>query len=267
MLAHFLNIIRTNNILIKFLPKLDPHDCSRYHVCTDVGSEGILHQCPDNLIYDSAVKLCRSKLHPSECNVFNCIGKFNEFITFVDRAFYAFCVTPPNNQTKILVFKCPDELNQIFNLETKQCEYRCHDIGQITDREDCEGYISCSFEDNRYISRRIKCPEGHFFRSNQCVLYSTKGGKCEPEIVATGSLRERLKEPLAFLEYLQMDQAGSGAQVDLGYSKVDIQPRTTEATMLQLHPKVLSDLRQRYRMSQSASHQPPANHSVGNSVL
>lgn len=163
----------------------DPRNCSRYRDCAASGQEGTLRECPGTSIFDTTVKLCRQRRSSSECPIFNCNQKFNEFIVYQPNpAYYAFCVTPPTRQVRIRVFKCRDDLNYVFDLNTKQCEYRCKALGRFTDREDCEGYILCGRNQRgQVVYDRVKCPNSYYFSNGQCLPYQTSTApKCVPEI-------------------------------------------------------------------------------------
>lgn len=152
-------------------------------MCRAIGNEGQLLECPSGLIYDPLVNLCRAKRHAAECVTFDCTRKFNEFIRHPKHpAYYAFCVTPPNRPSRILVFKCRDDVNYEFSLVTKKCEFKCKRRGEHVDREECESYISCQWERGKYVWTRINCPTGHYFDTNKCVPYQANAQRCVPII-------------------------------------------------------------------------------------
>lgn len=170
--------------------RTEPTSCNRYRVCRHPNIEGELYECPDGLIYDLNTRLCREKRNARDCSTFDCSKKFNEFVRHpLNSAYYAFCVTPPNRQIRIRVFKCKDDVSYTFSMETQKCEYTCKRRGEHVNREDCESYISCRTERGKYVWDIIKCPFNHYFKVNKCVPYqSLSSQRCTPELVPPASI-------------------------------------------------------------------------------
>ncbi|XP_055715682.1 uncharacterized protein LOC129809682 [Phlebotomus papatasi] len=156
----------------------DANDARVYYECHGPGDTNpIVHTCPEGYIFDTIDHNCQ-RIIPYDCR-----GKDNQFINHaLNPAYYAYCRLYENGEREVIPYKCRDDQNFIFNLETKACEYQCKGEGQFLDRESCENYYECYRNGNGFTHKRMRCPDGtpHFSKDlGRCTTYTYY---CEPEV-------------------------------------------------------------------------------------
>lgn len=109
------------------------------------------------------MKLCRRKTSNSLCQTVNCsIKQHNKFIPFTQNpAYYAFCGVP------IVMFKCADERNYVFDTSVNDCVYNCRQAGYFIDPANCAQYFICEKSGAQGILQ--KCPYNFKFNGVGCV--------------------------------------------------------------------------------------------------
>ncbi|XP_055715680.1 uncharacterized protein LOC129809680 [Phlebotomus papatasi] len=156
----------------------DANDPRVYYECHGPGDTNpIVHTCPEGYIFDTIDHNCQ-RIIP-----FDCRRKDNQFINHaLNPAYYAYCQLYENGEREVIPYKCRDDQNFVFNLETKACEYQCKGEGQFLDRESCENYYECYRNGNGFTHKRMRCPDGtpHFRKDlGRCGPHF---GMCEPEV-------------------------------------------------------------------------------------
>lgn len=133
-------------------------------------------QCPANHVYAINTKTCvpNKRNGPNGiCEKINCSKMDNHFISYSSNpGYYAFCSVP------IIMFKCVDEENFLFDIKTNKCRFNCKKSGYFADRLTCGKYFICERAGGEAIEQ--DCPEDHIFDGKGCV-YETN---CKPELQA-----------------------------------------------------------------------------------
>ena len=70
------------------------------------------------------------------------------------------------------MFKCPDEINQVFDSASGACQYKCTNTGNYEDRQLCTNYYVCSRQSGQLSAVNVKCPAGYYFKNGGCVFGS-----------------------------------------------------------------------------------------------
>lgn len=100
---------------------------------------------------------------PGKCNKVDCSNpaNANSMVLYAgNAAYYAFCLVDSllGDEAKVYMYKCRDELNQVYDLSLGQCVYNCTAAGNFTDRTDCNGYYSCSAGSaGNFVSTKVSC--------------------------------------------------------------------------------------------------------------
>lgn len=164
--------------------KIDPDNCRTYYSCIGQGNADV-NQCPDGYIYNTKTTLCTLSgartFYPPAVTAGNCqkiVCPKDPFIFFPytpNPAYYVLCT----DTGKKLLFKCADEINQVFNPTTNECNYNCNAIGTFADRENCKNYYVCSRQAGKLVSVNMACGPNYYFdkNSNRCIM-----GTCTNEI-------------------------------------------------------------------------------------
>lgn len=106
--------------------------------------------------------MCLRKMDYGTCDVVNCVGQDNKFISFLpNSAYYAFCGVP------IVMFKCDDEENYKFDQNVNDCVYDCKWRGYFVDPYDCSQFYICETTGAEAILQ--ECPLGYKFDGVRCV--------------------------------------------------------------------------------------------------
>lgn len=148
----------------------EPTDCSHSHFCSEVGAQSTVSKCPNGQIFDSKSKLCVQRLFNYQriCHKISCDGVTNDFVIFPSNpAFYAYCFTSATGVEHTYMYKCDDEINKVFDIETKKCRFNCESIGYYADPFDCSSYYICN--GLKFASRRVHCPPNYFFNGTVCL--------------------------------------------------------------------------------------------------
>lgn len=148
----------------------EPTDCSQSHSCSEVGSQSIVSKCPNGRIFDSKSKLCvpRSVNNQRICRKISCNNVKNDFLVFpANPAFYAYCFTSATGVHHTYMYKCDDEINKVFDVDTKKCRFNCKSRGYYSDPFDCSSYYICN--GLKFASRHVHCPPNYFFNGTVCL--------------------------------------------------------------------------------------------------
>lgn len=146
----------------------DPRNCTKYHFCDGIGIPSVSYECPPGYVFQSTTKLCRRQDSPAHCETVDCTNSSNAMVLFKPHpAYYAFCMAGPI--APIYMYKCLDELNEIYDLATNKCAYNCLKQGSFKDRTNCRGYIVCSMVNGLLVGTKAQCPPGNYFNGEQCV--------------------------------------------------------------------------------------------------
>lgn len=99
---------------------LDPHNCSRYHLCGESGATGLgvnTYECPKDFVYNPATTMCKWSPPPNgQCAVIDCsIDPIGNVVYPADNQYFASC--SPNEEP--LMLKCPQ--NFVFNPAVSNC--------------------------------------------------------------------------------------------------------------------------------------------------
>lgn len=146
----------------------DPSDCTTYHVCKN-GSVSDF-KCPAGFVYFSKKKICRRQSSQSFCQtVQNCNKDNNQrLIPYQhDQGYFAFCQY--QSASNVIMFKCNDELHEIYDSAISACRYNCRSEGQYVDGTDCTGYVLCSKQSNKWVPQSLKCPTQYWFSGGNCI--------------------------------------------------------------------------------------------------
>ena len=82
----------------------------------------------------------------------------------VNPAYYLSCT-----DTGIVeMFKCPEEIFQVYDSNSKSCVYNCNKSGTYEDRELCTNYYHCSGPTKKLKSVNVMCPAGYYFKGDGC---------------------------------------------------------------------------------------------------
>lgn len=156
----------------------DPSDCRKYRICDKAGGDAKLYECPPEYSYIPALNLCERR-NNDNCNTIDCNNVKNA-ITVLNRneAFFAFCISGP--KAEILMYKCFDIQNEIYDISASTCRYNCKNWGTFPDRTNCNGYISCAHIDGRWRATKQQCAPGNQFKGNACIPEGET--KCVSEI-------------------------------------------------------------------------------------
>lgn len=168
----------------------DPSDYSLYRVCSAPNNASVIYQCPPGYAFDSKAVTCSwvDPALPDKSIKVDCSKpkNANKMVLYEgNAAYYAFCFGDGRNgkEVQVYMYKCQDELNQVYDLSLGQCVYNCMSAGNFTDRTDCNGYYSCSAGSaGKFVSTKVVCPAKSYFLDGQCVAQSKK--KCVSELPA-----------------------------------------------------------------------------------
>lgn len=175
----------------------DPHNCSVYYSCPAMApAVATQFRCPDGSSYDSAAQACmrpvstgrlqrrtfgtsaaEARLHPW-CSTQMCPrnGRIGNVAYPPNPAYYVFCFGAER-----MVFRCPDEQNQVYDAKLVQCVFRCRSAGNFADRQDCRQFYTCTRRgSSRFTVQRNSCALGFAFRNGRCQREGTES--CRPEI-------------------------------------------------------------------------------------
>ncbi|GAB0089788.1 hypothetical protein DMENIID0001_044010 [Sergentomyia squamirostris] len=153
----------------------DVNDARVYYYCMYPGDTlPQKYTCPVDTMFDTVTHNCKRVIP------FDCTGKENQYVLHpLHSAYYAFCRINGNSR-EIIAYRCLDDQNFVFNLETQACEYQCKKEGVFADREDCYYFYECYRRGNGFTHRRRECggPDNFSKERGICIdhLY------CYPEL-------------------------------------------------------------------------------------
>lgn len=142
----------------------DPSDCTRYHVCETDAIESL--KCDTGFVFNSKLKMCQMGRTP--CTKISCskASDVNTFISYASNpAYYAFC-SKDDKGYRALMFKCPNEDFEEFDVKTKACQFKCKARGNFQNPEDCGRYFYCTGANAKPIP--AKCPGELVFDGTGC---------------------------------------------------------------------------------------------------
>lgn len=117
------------------------------------------------------MKLCVTRTllnYPRICQKISCDRVANDFISFpANPAFYAFCFVSDTGVRQTYMYKCDDEVNEIFDLKMKMCRFNCRSAGYFADPLDCNSYYICN--GLRLSARHVHCPPNYYFNGTVCL--------------------------------------------------------------------------------------------------
>lgn len=145
----------------------DITDITRFLYCPTADGQAAQYQCPDDYVYNSKRYACEKVNSPVDCSQHS-----NEFVSLeVNSAYYAYCpIIGSTSDSKI--FKCHNEVDFYFDIESSRCIFRCTTIGIFADRMNCHQYYICDPDDSeegKYLAILQKCPFKHYYKNNECV--------------------------------------------------------------------------------------------------
>lgn len=148
-----------------------PLDCNKSYYCPAASAKAELMACANNLVYNARDGTCRSRFFQM-CSKIDCSRRPNNaVVTFpLNPAYYAVCSAGP--PAKTVLFKCADELNEVYDPSIGACRYNCLLFGNYADRTNCNGYINCSWQ-GRWVATKQLCAPNQMFRAGRCVTTST----------------------------------------------------------------------------------------------
>lgn len=102
------------------------------------------------------------------CQKTSCDRVTNDFITVpANPAFYAYCFVSATGERHTYLYKCDDEINKVFDLNTKTCKFNCKSIGYYADPLDCSAYYICNGP--KFSYRHVHCPNNYYFNGSVCL--------------------------------------------------------------------------------------------------
>lgn len=104
----------------------------------------------------------------------------------MDPAYYGFCFPKPDGTTDIILYKCHDEISEIYDAAMGSCKYNCKIEGNYVDRSDCHWYVTCYKENGIFKYKSMPCGMGYYFdkTTKLCVPESVP---CNSEITTIKS--------------------------------------------------------------------------------
>lgn len=159
---------------------IDPNDCTKYFVCPGPIATAQPYECDPKkkLVFSVEKKLCVDRKSNAQCKKVDCAKKGNEFLPFPGHAgYFAFCSTDQGT----LMFKCLDDINEVFDVDANQCVYNCKRAGFYVDRTSCEDYYVCQRIGGKWTANKRSCPKNYKFDGTMCVY----DPECQPEIRTT----------------------------------------------------------------------------------
>ncbi|GAB0089786.1 hypothetical protein DMENIID0001_043990 [Sergentomyia squamirostris] len=153
----------------------DVNDARVYYYCRSPGDTiPPKYTCPVDTMFDTVTHNCK-RVVP-----FDCTGKENQYVLHpLHSAYYAFCRVNGISR-EIIAYRCRDDQNFVFNLESQACEYQCKEEGVFVDREDCFHYYECVRSGNSFSHRRVECAySGEFNKEKGACTYHYN---CYPEL-------------------------------------------------------------------------------------
>lgn len=170
----FFFLLTKRNIFF-FFHMQDPSDCTKYYMCPGPMKSAVALQCDQSkkFVFSMDRKLCVPKTSNALCQTINCEKNTNKFISYPKNpGYYAFC------GPSIVMFKCLDDENQVFNATSNECEYNCKQAGYFIDRTSCEDYYICQRIGGKWTASKESCPTGYKFDGKGCVY----APNCKPPI-------------------------------------------------------------------------------------
>lgn len=166
----------------------DPSDCTLYRNCPAPNNASVLYQCPTGYAFNSKAAACSwvgTNLPRNRVDCSNPANANSMVLYDGHAAYYAFCFINSLivDEIKIYMYKCQDELNEVYDLSLGQCVYNCTAAGNFKDRTDCNGYYCCSAgNDGKLVANKVACPANFHFSGSQCVAQNAQ--PCVSELPA-----------------------------------------------------------------------------------
>lgn len=86
--------------------------------------------------------------------------------------YYAYCLIHGNGVIQTLMFKCPNEQFEVFDINAKVCKFKCRARGNFQNPTDCQEYYYCSSANAQPIS--LQCAPNFIFDGTGCNKDKTK---------------------------------------------------------------------------------------------
>lgn len=91
---------------------------------------------------------------------------YEVFNIYFVRRYYAFCMRNGNGAIQTLMFKCPYENFEIFDVKTKACKFNCKAKGTFQNPAECQEYFYCSGANAQPVLGT--CPANWVFDGTGC---------------------------------------------------------------------------------------------------
>ena len=143
---------------------IDPNNCRNYISCvTEANKTADIYRCPPGHEYNSKDRVCvsaaeRNSTEETSCSTVVCPQTNFTFVPYAPNpAYYVYCT-----DTEKVMFRCADEINQVYDVDSGTCKYKCIKSGSFEDREHCTNYYVCSDSEKtgQLTAVNIKCSDG-----------------------------------------------------------------------------------------------------------